>query len=150
MGLKPESQIGLWNRWLKTYWEVRYQGIPVPLVDGELKEMVEWAGELEPVFPEAVGIICNGRVPQFGDLTFFWRLKEDRANIITRYPDDLAKLLVFLTSSGQVPRYLCNELENLTEKLISAGASAAILRQLCNNLAAIGCVKASEFNSMIK
>ena len=149
MGMKAESKIGLWERWLRGYWEGRNQGIPVPLADGELKEMVEWVGELEPVFPEAVEVICKGRIPQFEHTTLFWRLEKEDTNITTRYPEDLARLLVYLTTGIQMPRYFCDELAKLTEKIITAGAPAAILRRLCDNLAAIGCVRAGELSSMI-
>jgi hypothetical protein len=72
MTMKAETKGALWERWLKRYWEDRNQGTPVRLADGELKEMVEWAGELEPVFPEAVEVICKGRVPQFEHTSLFW------------------------------------------------------------------------------
>lgn len=150
MRMKADTMRGLWDRWLKRYWEGRNQGTPIPLADGELKNMVEWVGELEPVFPEAVEVICEGRVPQFEHSSLFWRLEKKEAKITTNYPDDLARLLIHLTASPQMPRYFCGELEKLTEKIVTAGASATILRRLCDNLAAIGCVRAGKLSSMIK
>jgi hypothetical protein len=150
MSMKAETKIGLWERWLKKYWEGRNSGTPVPLANDELKEMIEWAGELEPVFPEAVAIICNGRVPQFKDIDLFWRLAQKENNIKNRYPEDLARLLVHLTTGAQMPIYFCGDLEDLTEGLITAGVSAEILRRLCENLATIGCAGAGDFSSKIK
>jgi hypothetical protein len=62
----------------------------------------------------------------------------------------LAELLVHLTTGVQMPRYCCGELEKLTEQIITAGAPATILRKLCDNLAAIGCVKAEELSCKIE
>jgi hypothetical protein len=149
MGIKNETKIGLWNRWLKSYWVGRYQGIPVPLTNGELLKMVGWVSELEPVFPEVVEIICNGQIPHFEHISLFWRLEKNETNIINQHANDLAKLLECLTSGGHMPEYLCDELQKLTEKLIFAKASAVILRRLCENLATIGCARALELSSMI-
>jgi hypothetical protein len=150
MRMKADTMRGLWDRWLRNYWEGRNQGTPIPLADGELKNMVEWLGELEPVFPEAVEVVCKGRVPQFEYSSLFWRLEKEDTNISARYPEDLARLLLHLTTDGRMPRHFCDELMKLTEQIIIAGASAAILHKLCDNLAAIGCVRAAELNSMIK
>ena len=150
MSMKVETKSGLWQRWLKRYWEDRNQGAPVPLVDGEVKEMVEWSGELEPVFPEVVDVIFNGRVSRFVEYTsLFWRLQNKENHIPTRYPEALAKLLIHLTTGVQIPSYLLSELENLTEKIITVGAPATILRRLCDNLAAIGCVRTEELSRKI-
>ena len=100
-----------------------------------------------PVFPDAVDLICKGRVPQFEHISLFRLVGKN--DIPTRYPEALARLLVHLTSV-QMPRYFCNELEKLTEKLITCGAPATILRRLCNNLAAIGCGRAGELSSKIE
>ena len=150
MSMKAETKSRLWERWLKRYWEGRNQGTPVPLAEGELKEMVEWAGELEPVFPEAVEVICRGRVPHFGHTSLFWRLEKEKTNIPSRYPEYLVKLLVHLTTDVQMPRYFCGELEKLTEKIIDAGAPATMLHKLCDNLAAIGCARAGELSHKIQ
>lgn len=150
MGMKDETKSGLWQRWLKRYWKDRNQGTPIPLSDGELKEMAEWSGELEPVFTEAVEVICKGCVPHFEHTSLFSRLEKESTNISTRYPRDLAKLLVHLTKDIHMPRYFCGELENLTQKIIAAGVPATILRTLCDNLAAIGCAKAEELSCKIE
>ena len=146
MGIKK----GLWDRWLKRYWEGRNQGVPVPLSNGEIKEMVEWAGELEPVFPEVVEVVCEGRVPQFEHTSLFWRLEKKESNISNRYPGDLARLLVHLTTGVQMPRYFCATLEKLTDQIITAAAPAPLLLQLCDNLAAIGCVNAGELQQKVR
>jgi len=150
MGMKEETKRGLWKRWLKSYWESRNQGAPVPLSNGELKEMVEWAGELEPVFPEVVEIICGGPVPKIDHTSLFYRMKKAESQISALYPEAMTRLLIHLTSNTEIPRYFCTDLEELTEQAISVGASAHLLNQLCDQLAAIGCPNASKLSEKLR
>jgi hypothetical protein len=141
-GMEPERKTRLWERWLKRYWEGRNQGTPISLSDEELIKMVEWIDELEPLFPEVVEVICSGRIPKFKHTSFFSQLANDKTTITTGYPTDSARLLAYLTTNNQIPIYFCDNLERLTEKLITVQAPTKILRTLCDNLAAIGCPKA--------
>jgi len=148
--MKEETKRGLWERWLKKYWEGRIQGAPIPISNGELKEMVEWAGELEPIFPDVVEIICRGRVPKINQTSLFYRLKKEESRISAVYPEAMTKLLIHLTSNTEMPRYFCTDLEELTKQAISVGAPAHLLKQLCDQLAAIGCVNASKLSEKIR
>jgi hypothetical protein len=149
MNMKLDTKIGLWKRWLKRYWEDRNQGIPVPMADDELKKIVEWSSELGCVFPDVAEIICNGPVPKpIQHTSLFYRLEKKESEIIKRYPDELTRLLIHLTTDTSLPYYFCKELEKLTEKIITAGVQRDLLFILCNNLAAIGCSKASELSHL--
>jgi len=134
--MSNEVKKDLWDRWLKSYWQGRNQGIPRMLSDGELRE---WIVELEPVFTEAVEVIRNGRVPHFDHASLFFRLEQEKKDMIARIPEAVARLLVHLTSDAQMPRYFCHELEPLVDQLISAEAPQRLLEKLCENLAVIGC-----------
>ncbi|OHE23008.1 MAG: hypothetical protein A2X92_09745 [Syntrophus sp. GWC2_56_31] len=142
--MSNEVKKGLWDRWLKSYWQGRNQGIPCLLSNGELCEMVKWVVELEPVFTEAVEGIRNGRVPHFDNTSMFYRLEQEKKDMVKRIPEAVARLLVHLTSDAQMPRYFCHELEPLVDQLISAGAPQRLLEKLCENLAAIGCPNTSN------
>jgi hypothetical protein len=145
--MSNEVKKDLWDRWLKSYWQGRNQGIPRPLSDGELCEMVEWVVELEPVFTEAVEVIRNGRVPHFDNTSLFYRIEEEKKDMVTRVPEAIGQLLVHLTEDAQMPRHFCYELESLVNQLISAGAPQSLLEKLCENLAAIGCPNTSNLLS---
>ena len=125
MNMQDDAKKALWDRWLKEYWERRNQGVPVPLSHAELVEMVEWAGELEPVFPDVVEVVCAGLVPHIEHSSLFYVLKKEKSHIVSRYPEEMAKFLTRLASDTRMQRYFCTDLELLTERLISAGASAA-------------------------
>jgi len=148
MSMKIETKIDLWKRWLKRYWEERNQGIPVPLGDGELIRMVEWASELGCVFPDVVEIICSVPIPKpLNHMALFSRLEKKDTDITKKYPNELARLLIHLTGDTSMPRYFCGELEKLTEKIITSGVQMDLLHSLCDNLAAIGCERAAELSS---
>lgn len=147
--MKPEAVKTIWNRWLKRYWERRLSGVPVPLCDGEVREMARRIDVFEPVFPEAVDLICQGPVPHMDEFMLFHRLAGEKQKIAEQHPAAMAKFLVHLTSDRQMPGYLCKYLEPLTEKLIDARANRPLLKKLCNQLAAIGCNHAGELYNRI-
>ena len=51
-----------WRRWLRQYWENRVQGVPAPLENDEIRQMLEWLPHLSPVFADAVELAV--RMPQ--------------------------------------------------------------------------------------
>ena len=144
MNMQDDTKKALWNRWLREYWERRNQGVPVPLSNAELVEMVEWAGELEPVFPEVVEVVCAGRVPHMEHSSLFYFFTKEKRHIVSHYPDAMAKFLIHLASDDNMQRHFCHDLEILTDQLIAAGVPSALLRKLCDRLAAVGCSKAAE------
>lgn len=144
MSMSEEIKKELWERWLKRYWVSRNEGVPVPLSDTEIKEMIEWAGELGLVFPEAVEVICKGPVPKIDRVRVFYRMKKKESQISSRYPEALTRFLIHLTKDNDDVRRFCRDLEELTDQAISAGAPTDLLRQLCEQLATIGFNKASE------
>jgi len=150
MTMEEETKSGLWKRWLKRYWLDRNQGVPLPLADGELNRMVEWAGELQPVFPEVVDIICSGPIPILDHASAFYRMKKAETGLSVRYPEATCRLLIHLVSRANVPIYFCDDLEELTDQVISSGAPADLLNKLCERLAEIGCPKAGELSRRIR
>ena len=100
-----------WQHWLCRYWENRSQGVPKPLDDREIEEMVKWLPNLKAVFPEAVDLAI--RMPQeqprhdsqlrYGryNLVIF---QIHRSDLWQSYPEAVTKLLVYLGTSE--PGYL--------------------------------------------
>jgi hypothetical protein len=148
MNMQAETKKKLWKRWLKRYWQGRNGGVPIPLSDKELETMLEWVTELEPVFPEAVAVMCEGDVPHRGiDIGVLYQL--EKAEIPEKYPEALARLLIHVTSDHEIFRGQYGSLENLTERLILAKAPADLLRKLCEQLARIGCQNAKSLHGKI-
>ena len=95
--LRPQSedqQKGWWDTWLKGYWENRLQGVPCPLDDEEIVQMLEWVVHLTSVFPEAVSLATQMRRVSLRRATVLHGISE--SNLIDEQPDDLAKFLIQL------------------------------------------------------
>ena len=56
--LNEDAAKDLRDRWMNRYRSERIAGVPVPLSQDDLEEMVYWTTELNPVFRDAVGQIC--------------------------------------------------------------------------------------------
>ena len=92
--LDEPGQQEWWRVWLNDYWSNRLQGVPCPLDDAEIAEMLAWVMHLPAVFPEAVGVAMQMRQVPLNHSHILHGLSE--SELIERYPDDLAKLLVNL------------------------------------------------------
>ena len=92
--LSEEEQKEIWNTWLKGYWKNRLQGVPCPLDDEEIAQMLEWAMHLPGVFPEAVSLAAQ--MPRVSLQTSMVLHGISESNLIDEHPNDLAKFLVLL------------------------------------------------------
>lgn len=94
MTMSDENKKILWNRWLRIYFENRNNGIPRVLTNDDRCEMLEWLVELEPVYDEAVEIICRGEPPKKTDGRFWYAFMEKK--YAQNNPKSTVKLLVFI------------------------------------------------------
>lgn len=148
MNMKDETKAELWNRWLRDYLVGRNDGVPVHYSGKERAETVEWLADLEVVFDDAVEVICSGPVPHFEHTLLFHRMKETK--IPEDHPEATAKLLVYVTGDGEMLRYHCRDLEEITTRAIAAGASTPVLNALCDRLARVGCPEAATLQESVR
>lgn len=99
------------------------------------------------VFEEVVDVVCSGPAPHFEHTLLFHRMKETK--IPEDHPEGTAKLLVHLTGDMGMLRYHCRDLEELSTRVIVAGASTPILNELCDRLARIGCLEAANLQESV-
>ena len=92
--LSEEEQKEWWNVWVKGYWENRLQGVPCPLDDEEITEMLEWVMLLPGVFAEAICTAAQMRSVPIQRSMVLHDIGEN--NLIDEQPDNLAKLLIHL------------------------------------------------------
>ena len=90
--LDEGSQQECWSTWLKDYWKNRLQGVPCPLDDEEITQMLEWVTHLPGVFPEAVSMATRMRPIPFGRSLTLRNIEE--SDLAERHPGALAKLLI--------------------------------------------------------
>ena len=86
--LSEDQQKEWWNTWLRGYWENRLHGVPCPLDDEEIAQMLEWVVQLPGVFPEAVGLAVRMRKVPLERSMILHRISE--SGLIDEYPNDLA------------------------------------------------------------
>lgn len=143
----PEEAVGqLWEDWMEKYWENRLLGIPAPLSPGEAGAMVNWALELEPVFPAVVGKIVSGPIPSLEHDTFYYRLTREDKKIVSKYPADAARLLAYLLAGTGSPFYHCSEVKKAFGQIAAAGLSEEELSPVREQLIRLGCWKVTERN----
>ncbi|MXW26863.1 MAG: DUF4020 domain-containing protein [Dehalococcoidia bacterium] len=117
----------LWDRWLKRYWENRLQGVPVPLTDGEVAVMVNWAGYFESLFPEVVDLAVRmPRVPLDG-----WPVLHEinEGDQWSSYPEATVRLLIYVAEHGESGAFW-HEGQHLVEKLSGLDLSEGAATQL--------------------
>ena len=101
--LSEEGQRERWNTWLKGYWENRLQGVPCPLDDEEITQMLEWVMRFPSVFPEAVSLATQMRRVRLEKSTILYRMNE--GGLIDEHPEDLAKFLIHLGQCDAQPGF---------------------------------------------
>lgn len=132
----------LWNGWMNRYWSERITGVPVKLSQDEVEEMVYWAAELSPVFPDAVENICASDPPRMENTHIYHDFLEK--DFATKHPVPLTKLLSHLLPNAAEPFRQCGEVEDLVRRLLQTSAPRSQLLQICNELAGLGCPSANE------
>ena len=90
-----------WNVWLRDYWANRLQGVPYPLAEEEITQMLEWVMDLPGVFPEAVEMAIQMRRVHLSRSHILYDLS--KRELSERYPDELARFLVHLGQNDTEP-----------------------------------------------
>ena len=87
----------LWNRWLRTYWEGRLNGVPKPLVRSEIESMIEWLPFLSECFEDAVGLAI--RMPKVSQNHGFVMHKIYKSTLDQVHTAVVARLVIYLGAS---------------------------------------------------
>ena len=114
--LSEEEQREMWNTWLKRYWENRLQGVPCPLDDEEIAQMLEWVIHLPGVFPEAVNLAARMRNIPLERSMMLFHIGE--SGLTDKHPDDLAKFLIQLGQYETQP-WFWHETRDTVERLLA-------------------------------
>jgi hypothetical protein len=146
--LRDDMRENLWERWMKSYWDRRITGIPIPLESGELEGMIEWSLHLGSLFPQAVEKICRRPTPSLENRSIYYQLAE--THYATMYPEALTTLLGHLLPAEQRPFYERDYAEKLVRDLVEAPAQTQHLEHLCDELARLGCPHAAEIRESLR
>ena len=118
------TQQKLWQRWLKHYWQNRLDSVPPPALEsGEMKNMLNWLPHLTAVFPEAVDLAVQ--MPTDIPLQNCRVLYEiNESDLWLRYPDRVAKLLIYLSERNLQDSIWFSGLKELIDKLLEQDISS--------------------------
>ena len=92
--LDETTQAEWWNNWLKEYWHNRLRGVPTPLDNEEINEMLGWVVALPGVFPEAVDAATKMPKGTIRHSLILHNISE--GGLVERYPIQLAGFLAHL------------------------------------------------------
>lgn len=114
--LSREEKKKLWSTWLEKYWTDRIiYNIPIPLEDEEKPEMLNLCLKLDCLFPKAASIIVGVENNFEINNSFMSCLR--RSNIIQKYPNDVAKLLISILDSNVKINNIEYYMKDLIDKL---------------------------------
>lgn len=113
--MNDEEKLNIWNLWIKKYWENRIQNIPIPLSEEEGSEMLDWLPKLGTLYPEAVTMFIAGTKVKKAGGWFWHQLIED--NWAEKYPDETARLVIYLLENDAEERYEISRVQKVVEKL---------------------------------
>jgi len=130
--MQSEVKQKLWDRWLFRYWQDRQQGVPVSLVEAEIREMLDWLPHLDGLFPKAVWLIISSGPIRIEHSRLLYELRE--SDLVTRYPAETAELLIYLCNC--VITYHVADLRTVAARLPSL--TPDLRRRLDEGLAKIG------------
>ena len=74
-GMEDAQQRELWDRWLGRYLENRLQGVPAPLLPGEVVAILGWLPHFKSLFPDAVELAVK-LPPQLDHSSTLYPVKE--------------------------------------------------------------------------
>ena len=126
--MEDTQQRKLWDRWLGRYLENRLQGVPAPLLPGEVGAILGWLPHFKSLFPDAVEL--SGKLPpqQLDHSSTLYRIKE--GTLWETYPESVAALLAFLDRCTLAPYVWHFEGKELIDKLLEAGLTDDSKRNL--------------------
>ena len=121
----------LWQRWLKSYWKNRLQGIPAGAPgSGEIAQMLNWLPHLTAVFPEAVDLAVQMTVGPSQDCWIIEALSiSDENELWQRHPESVVKLLIHLWKCD-LPRHSWHSGRGLIDNLLSSSISLKLKGEL--------------------
>ena len=121
------QKVELWNRWLMQYWQNRLSGIPKPLEQKEVQELLRWPKDLAIVFPDAVSLAIRMPPTSVGH----WRVGKDILNteLAEEYPSECAQLLEFV-DGAETDWWNWYEINSVIDVLIEAPLEDSLLGKI--------------------
>jgi hypothetical protein len=142
----------VWDKWIKTYWEMRNQAQPSLPSGLEVSLMAGWLLHLGSAMPEALSALLQGPRPvplgSYTNSSLYMQLKD--LHIDAQYPQEVALYLRCLLDSETVVPYL-NAIDAVVRRLITSAAERPVLIQICERLSVLGYpTEAAELRCLVE
>jgi len=108
---------------------------------------VSWIFGLKPVLEEAVAKVLLAPVILSEHGMFLYRLKE--SDLPTDCPAQVALLLRHILVNAPELGFDCDSVDRVTRVLLGSGADKALLSDICEHMARLGCPTASPLSDLV-
>ena len=136
-----------WESWIQEYWRDRITGVPHPLDDNEGRAMLEWVFGLRLMLPSVFKMLQRTPLHIEEHTTVFYELREE--GLAQSHPQLIAQLLSRILTGMTQLQWQCDDVEALVDELINARADRAVLLQICEALARLGCPAAADLRQRL-
>lgn len=130
--LSDEAKRTRWEGWIREYWNQRLRGIPRQLSAEELKQMIQWALELDPVFDSVTEVLRASPAPNLGDGFFYYLIKDKEFSV--RHPAAVAVLLEHLLPAASESGLEGAPFTQILDDLMDASIPPDQLRRIADSL----------------
>lgn len=146
-----EKRHGVWDKWIKKYWDRRILGVPQQFSGPEMASMAAWPMQLDSAFPEAVDRFVQSPLPtaKNNHSNSYLYLLLKNSGFEARYHNDVAKFLRRMLESESALPY-GDPIDELLRKLIPTDANRGILLDICERLGVLGYQGAAELKRLVQ
>lgn len=135
-GMEDSAKAAMWEKWLRSYWKDRLDGIPVPLSQREGGEMAEWSIHFGQVFPEVVEKVLLTPIPDMQGSFMLTELSE--SGVPKRYQKAAAALVLDVLKNAVGLPWDTRWIEPLLAEFASTGEATEDVRLIREELARLG------------
>jgi hypothetical protein len=131
-----------WDRWIGAYWQNRIDGLPMPLDTAEISAMIPWVKAFRLSYSKAIEKIYLSPLPKTEHGFFYHEL--NKSSLPKSYPEDTAKLILYLLKADFAPIYVFNEVVDIFHQIAPCIEARDALVRICDQLARLGYFGAAD------
>jgi SIR2-like protein/uncharacterized protein DUF4020 len=146
-GMKEAAVENAWNSWIKTYWQNRIDGIPVPLEASETAEMLGWSICFKTSFADVADTIYKSPVPKVDHSFVYYDLSE--SSLPGFKPGAVAKFVLYLLKNRLIPLYEFDPIVKIVGILKPFPEARSDLLPICQQMAELGYAGAGALRNSI-
>lgn len=139
--MSTESKSALWQRWLRDYWNLRVQGLPLSVTKREAKAMLHWVFEFNDdrdIFLESIEFVKRCPSPGVNETRLMYEINSK--HLICLAPNETLQLIGHALEGTPYPCYQCVDIITaLREAVDSDATSDHVINHVKEQLIRLGC-----------